>query len=153
MSAQQLQPPNIFEFSISTIPTIINQLLFHTDVPVLCRDSFFLQARVSDSPLQLCCGPGDELQMIAAAGCTTLIYLFICHYRCFSPLRGEHSSQGNHITHWSQIHPPDFKAACLPESQMFSFTPPTRFISAVIIFNHQLWTFKWRFGLTRTSFQ
>lgn len=139
--------------------SIINQFLSHTDIFTLCRDSFIgpkPSPPASDSPLKLLCGPGEEREMIAASGCTVLF--FFCHYRCFSILRGKHSSQENRITHWSRIHPPDFKAACLWESQkssnwVFSLTPPTRFISVVIIFSHQLRTFKWRFGLMQMLFQ
>lgn len=55
------------------------KLLFHTDAPVRCRDSFFSGPSEHERqiwPPQLCCGPGDELQMIAVAGCTAFIYLF-----------------------------------------------------------------------------
>lgn len=97
-----------------------------------------LQARASYSPLKLCCGPGDEREMRAASGGTDFLSFFFfsfCHYRCFSTLRGKHSSQGSRIPHRSRIHPPDFKASRRSSNWVLSFTPPTRSISAVSSFS------------------
>lgn len=89
--------------------SIINQSLFNTVIPGAVQGYFLLALKTAPPNslcvnmiclAALCCGPGDEVEMIAASGCRfffvcvcwvwvfLLHFFFFCHYRCCSSLQG-----------------------------------------------------------------